>query len=469
MSKRPTVVYRLISAIIFSSQLVQVAASQTLHAHIEVRDGDRVAVTGRFDAAERRLNPRSLAFERRNPDSITNLELFDAAENPVKFRRLMEGEFLADRDFAKWSYTLALEPLKDRASAAHYSWLRDGTGIVMARDVVPLGAASGEICVIASGQRSCSGPGSDPRDLVVPVGNGWTTTKVDSASVLSISGTWKFTADDVVEMAGQIYQQHAHVFQHRAPLQRIILANFPVPVSPGSWEAETRGDTVTIISSDMPFRTQSLQRLHEQLRHELFHLWIPNGVNLTGNYDWFFEGFALYRSLKLAVGLNRIRFEDFLDTLSRAYTIDGAQSQRSSLVQASATRFAGSNTQVYARGMLVAFLCDLVLLSSKRGSVENLLREVYAKHGKSAAPVDGNAAVTAILRSNPDLVPIVERYVTGSEKLEWTNYISLAGIEDADPGILTSLRVKAKPGGRQKALLDKLGYNNWRKLSPNSR
>ena len=42
---------------------------------------------------------------------------------------------------------------------------------------------------------------------------------------------------------------------------------------------------------------------------------IPNDVNLSGNYDWFYEGFALYQSLKLAVGLNRIRFEDFLDTL----------------------------------------------------------------------------------------------------------------------------------------------------------
>jgi predicted metalloprotease with PDZ domain len=115
----------------------------------------------------------------------------------------------------------------------------------------------------------------------------------------------------------------------------------------------------------------------------MFHLWIPNGVNLTGNYDWFYEGFALYESLKLAVRMNRIGFADFLDTLSRAHTIDSAQSQRISLIQASANRFGGSNTQVYARGMLVAFLTDLAMLQQSKGkkSVDDLLRDLYRTHG----------------------------------------------------------------------------------------
>jgi hypothetical protein len=83
--------------------------------------------------------------------------------------------------------------------------------------------------------------------------------------------------------------------------------------------------------------------------------------------------------------------------------------------------------------------------------------------------VDGNTAVLALLRSNPGVVPIVEKYVSGSEKIDWTSEIATAGIEDSDAGILTSLRVKEKPTGRQKALLDKLGYNNWRKLAPTSK
>jgi len=254
--------------------------------------------------------------------------------------------------------------------------------------------------------------------------------------------------------------------------RQVILSNFPAASSPGRWQAETRGNNVTIISSDMPFKSQSVQRLHEQLRHELFHLWIPNGVNLTGNYDWYYEGFALYESLKMAVGLNRIRFEDFLDTLSRAHTIDSAQTAgRTSLIQLSSNRFSGANTQVYARGMLVAFLCDLALLEQSRGkrSIEDVLRELFAKHRKPATPVDGNSAVLALLKSNPNVVSIVEKYVEGPDKLEWASELNAAGVEDIDGGPLTNLRVKEKLSGRQKALLDKLGYNNWRKLSPTSK
>jgi predicted metalloprotease with PDZ domain len=138
-----------------------------------------------------------------------------------------------------------------------------------------------------------------------------------------MSSQWLFSDEEAERMVSEVYKEYTKLFR-QDPLSgaRISLAKFPRDVKPGDWEAETRANNVTIISSDMPFKTQSLQRLHEQLRHELFHLWIPNGVNLTGNYDWFYEGFALYQSLKLAVALNRIRFEDFLDTLSRAHTID---------------------------------------------------------------------------------------------------------------------------------------------------
>jgi predicted metalloprotease with PDZ domain len=223
---------------------------------------------------------------------------------------------------------------------------------------------------------------------------------------------------------------------------------------------------VTIISSDMPFKAQSVQRVHEQLRHELFHLWIPNGVNLTGNYDWFYEGFALYESLKLGLRVNRISFADFLDTLSRAHTIDSAIPPRMSLIQASGNRFAGLNTQVYARGMLVSFLTDVELLQRSKGkrSIEDLLVEVMRRHRKPQPEAEGNAAVIKILRNQAGAGDIVDKYIEGTSVMDLSTGLSAVGIEDVDPGPVTVLRVKEKLSGRQKALLDKLGYNNWRKL-----
>jgi predicted metalloprotease with PDZ domain len=244
-----------------------------------------------------------------------------------------------------------------------------------------------------------------------------------------------------------------------------MLGKFPPDVKPGRWEAETRGGSVTIFSSEMNFKTQSLQRLHEQLRHEIFHFWFPNGVSLSGNYDWFYEGFALYASLKTAVAMNKIRFEDFLDTLSRAHSIDSLQSQKVSLVEASKNRWNGMNTQIYARGMLAAFLIDLALLQKSKGksSLSEILREIYQKHNFSAPRQDGNAAIQGVLQARAELRPIVDKYIKGTENIAWQTDLDAFGIESATENFTTKLKVKDGLNGRQKDLLSKLGYNNWRK------
>ena len=126
---------------------------------------------------------------------------------------------------------------------------------------------------------------------------------------------------------------------------------------------------------------------------------------------------------------------------------------------------------VYARGMLVAFLTDLAMLEQSKGkrSVEDLLKDLYLKHRKPTPPTDGNTSVIEMLKTRANATSIVEKYVTGTDKIEWANELAAAGIEDSDPGPLTALRVKEKLKGGQKAMLDKLGYNNWRKLSAPSK
>jgi predicted metalloprotease with PDZ domain len=186
---------------------------------------------------------------------------------------------------------------------------------------------------------------------------------------------------------------------------------------------------------------------------------------MKGKYDWFYEGFALYQSLKTAVATNRIRFDDYLDTLSRAYSIDARQSKRLSLIDASKARFAGNDTQVYARGMIVAFLTDLTLMEQTKGkvSIANVLARIMQKHPRGAAPADGNEAVTAIMRELGVSDAFIESNIKGNAAIEWNNELSAAGIQPPDGK--AGLSVAAKLNGRQKALLDKLGYNNWRKLS----
>ena len=61
------------------------------------------------------------------------------------------------------------------------------------------------------------------------------------------------------------------------------------------------------------------------------------------------------------------------------------------------------------------------------------------------------------------------RAITGADKFEWSALLAAAGIEVVTANSTPALRVVAKPSGRQKDLLDKLGYNNWRKSTVNNR
>jgi hypothetical protein len=462
------------------------ASAQEFEAQIRVDSARPIAtVIGKFSKEIRNLSfVKSIAGHANLAKRVQGLELFDSSGARVAYRKMIDGEYLAETHVRSWRYDIDLSPLQDVDAAAHVSWISGGKGILMLADLLPEGSRLGRVTInsdwnIFATMRLETGnvytvPDADV--AVFAIGNSWQLSDMYAGKFdpdVLLSGNWHFTSVDAAWMAGGIINDLRGVFGENPNVspRRVLISNFPQTVSPGRWAAETRGGTVIIISSDMPFRTQSLQRLHEQLRHELFHFWIPNGVNLTGNYDWFYEGFALYHSLKLAVGVNRIRFEDFLDTLSRAHTIDSAPSQRKSLIEASAIRFSGSNTQVYARGMLVAFLCDLAMLRESNGkrSVETLLGQLYGKHRKPTDPVDANTAVLTLMRATPSLVPIVDRYIVGSDQIDWAPELESAGIEDSDPGILTTLRVKPRLNGKQKTLLDKLGYNNWRKLSRTSK
>lgn len=428
-------------------------------------------------------------------DRVSDVSLKKADGSLVKFRRLMAGEYLAEDDFDEWSYSINLAPLKDPRAAAHISWLTAEGGVLFFNDLLPLAWISSVVVkkgtvvitefhrwnppppisnmlwqISTSSQRKYDGLvayyGLEHRIKRIISG----TTELNTTELnIGIDGKWKFSDETAAKITLQIFEDYQRVFG--LFLSRHIDINlkpFPLKVDVGTYEADTRGNHITIISSDMAFESESVQRLHEQLRHEIFHLWIPNGVDLTGNYDWFYEGFALYQSLKTGVALNQIRFDDYLDTLSRAYDVNKSQKQKLSLIDASKNRWVGdNNTLIYARGMLVAFLCDLALLERSKGkrSVSNLLRQLYDEHQPPNDEMDGNTAVLALLRSHRELATIIDRNITGSESIEWSALLKDAGLEAELKDQITKLKVTAKPSRRQKDLLDKLGYNNWRKLA----
>ena len=494
--------YRIFWAAAFVLQIFTfssaVAAQEKVRVEIRVDGSAKLEVHGRSGVQ------RTLSFVKNDmgfsglAGRVSEIQLTDAGGNAVAFKEPIPGEVVADGDFVGWSYLIDLSPKREQTAAAHISWMTNDSGLLMLGDMLPVFSVEGKPVaasvklVFSNGWRSrvdlletmdaasevvvvgrrvefwklvsdaipISVATYCTRDACDPVDNRGNDRPVDEGTVRE----WHFTREELDQFSTDIYKSSRDVFGGDA--QREVYVNlfrfpFDPKMNPGSWQAETRGNNITIISSDMAFRTQSVQRLHEQLRHEMLHLWIPNGVALTGKYDWFYEGFVLYQALKIGVATNRISFDNYLDTLSRAKAIEARYEKRGSLIEASNERWRGAETYIYAKGMLTAFLCDVAMLDASGGkrSVENIFRSVYAKHKKGSPATDGNQAVLEVLRENRELVPITDRYITGGQEFNWDSYIDKAGLE-----FVRTLQVKEKPAGRQKRILDALGYNNWRNI-----
>ncbi|MBA2736522.1 MAG: hypothetical protein H0U50_06990 [Pyrinomonadaceae bacterium] len=427
-------------------------------------------------------------------ERVSDVDLSDENKRKIEYKKLIAGEFLAEKPFVFWNYKVKADVPTNYAAMSRVSWISAEQGILMFGDLLPQFNTKNNAKIrakisfelpkgwkIASSEKK-SGENtentfevSDVEKAVFYIGKNWREREIsvgNSKINFIISGERQFSDAEAFQMADEIFGFYLKMFG-AIPNQKaqIFLGKFPAEATFGRWEAETRGASITIFSAEMPFKTQSLQRLHEQLRHEIFHLWMPNNLNLSGNYDWFYEGFALYQALKTGVAVNRLRFEDFLDTLARAHGIDSLQSQKVSLIEASKNRWNGANTQIYARGMLAAFLCDVAVLRASKGknSIADIFQQIYRTHRQPNPQREGNSAITDILQTREELRPIIEKYIKGAENIAWQTDLEWFGIESAEENFQTKLKVKAKLNNRQKDLLDKLGYNNWRKLSESSR
>ena len=485
MSKVLKVILPVTLPLLLILQPFNISLGQNVSAVIKVGETEpqRVSISGSFDKNDRRnfWFLKDFGGYGTLGNRISEVSVKNGQGANVEVRLLQPGEYLAGDGFQSWSYKIDLSALKTQTAAAHVSWISGDRGLLMLDDILPQISADGRASIeflLPEGWQAISTAQNVARNkfevsniekAVFFIGKSFRPQPIPGLSKdakFIIAEDWQFTNDEAVELVKEIYLRYKLLFgSDPSDSIQVALMKFPVAASPGVWEGDTRGSTVTILSSDMPFKTQALQRLHEQLRHEIFHLWLPNGVNLSGNYDWFYEGFALYASLKGGVMMNRIRFEDFLDTLSRAYTIDGFQNPHMSLIEASQKRWSGANTTVYARGMIAAFLCDIALLKASKGKIDmsSLLKEVFNKYHSQKDKTDGNEAVLTIMSGYTELKPVIEKYIKGNEVIDWTADLAAAGILGEEKNFVTSLKVVEKPDGRQKAMLDKLGYNNWRK------
>jgi predicted metalloprotease with PDZ domain len=416
-------------------------------------------------------------------ERFEKLSLWDASGASVQVRQLAPGEYEAARDATRFSYEVKLDAPWFYNDASHVSWLAAGRGFFMLGDLLPLTnekvLASSRAVVrfelpekwnIASSIRAESGgefqvpdmekavffAGQDVRERRQRVGS------MDFA--LAASGEWAFSDEDVASMAASILKDHTETVGSAARNRgMLILAPFPQAVGADRWSAETRGDTVTLLSGKLPSKTAALAQLSFPLAHELFHLWVPNGLALDGNYDWFYEGFTLYQALRAGIRLNLLTFQDYLNALGRAFDAYRSVGERdkASLLDASEQRWTVSPTLVYNKGMLVAFLYDLTLRQQTKGkrSLDDVYRELFRLYRAPDARKEGNAAVIAVLNDAGSMKEFTHRYIESASTIELPTAISPFGLQVEQGGVRTHVTVSASVSGAQRDLLRKFGYN----------
>lgn len=412
-------------------------------------------------------------------ERIENLSLKDASGANVPVRKLASGEYEAASAATHFSYEVKLDPPSFESDASHASWLTPERGFLMLGDLLPLlngksaallrfelpakwSMASSERVtgnsqfVVADAEKAVFFAGQDVRRRQQRAG-------AMEFEVVT-SGDWAFSDEDLTGMVASLLKDHAETFGGTAQTRAVlILSPFPNSTGAERWSAETRGQTVTLLSGKQPSKTAALAQLAFPLAHELFHLWIPNGLALDGNYDWFYEGFTLYQALRAGLRLNLLSFQDYLNAMGRAF--DGYKGvtarDQGSLLDASNERWTVSPTLVYNKGMLVAFLYDLTLRQQTKGkrSLDDVYREMFRLYKPGGESKDGNAAVIAALNGAGDMREFTHRYVETASAIDLPSAIAPFGLQVDAGGVRTHVSVSSSVSGGQRDLLRKFGYN----------
>jgi len=445
----------------------------------------RVKIEGERSSGARAWSFRNIYAGAMNlGERIESLSLSDANGASVAVRKLAPGEYEAVSAATRFSYEVKMDAPDFDSDASHVSWLTKMRGFFMLGDLLPLSNEKGaakmsgvvqfvslpEKWTVATSARAEAESRFDVDDVDKAVFFIGQDVRRRQQRVRSMefefvtSGEWAFSDEDVASMAVNILKDHAETFGGVAlNHSMLILAPFPHAVGADNWNAETRGNTVTLLAGKSPSKTAALAQLSFPLAHELFHLWIPNGLALDGNYDWFYEGFTLYQALRAGIRLNLLSFQDYLNAMGKAYDAYKSVTNRDkgSLLDASLERWTVSPVLVYNKGMLAAFLYDLTLQKQTKGkrSLEDVYKELFRLYRNSEARKDGNAAVLSVLNSTGDMKEFTHRYIESAGAIDLPAAIAPFGLQVDAGGVRSHISVAASTSGAQRDLLRKFGYN----------
>ena len=424
---------------------------------------------------------------------VEALKLFDPAGAEIPARKIAPGQFEAAMAAAKFRYEVNLAPPARASDAARVSWLNNEHGLLMLADLLPVfqsKAANSRVgvkvlfklppfCAVYSNEKE-NAQGEfqvDADRAVFLVGTHLRSSHTNVSGMtfgLVTDGEWAFADGEALKLVADVFKIDREVFGAMPSQQgTLILLPFPQPAAVSTWSAETRGSTVTLLMGKLPSKTAALSQLSVPLTHELFHLWVPNALALTGDYDWFYEGFTVYQAARTAVRLGLLTFQEFLNAIARAYDAYAvaADHDRWSLVEASKRRWTAGAPSVYSKSMVVAFLYDLKLRNQSRGkhSLDDAYRKMFQDYHSSDAGsnrvaagqgTDGNQAAANALASDSGTQGFVQKFIREAVTISLASELAQFGLRVETFGLRTRLSVSEQLSKPQRDLLRELGYND---------
>ncbi|HEY0761167.1 MAG TPA: hypothetical protein VGD61_02230 [Pyrinomonadaceae bacterium] len=398
-------------------------------------------------------------------ERIDDFRAATSSDQDAKARKIATGEFRSEFEAGKISYRVNVSK-PAAGDVSHVSWIAGDYGLLMLADLLPQDFKNVSVQFdLPAGWSVASGNSGDtnfdPEKAIFFVGRSFRQAgkSVEGMKVTTVlGGTWPFKDRDVLSAATKVMKNYVELTGFKLSANSfIMIAPLPVKVGSIKWRAETRGSTVVLLIDPAASFDHWVGQLSVIFTHELLHLWVPNALQLEGDYDWFFEGFTLYTALQTALKLKIVNFKEYLDTLARVYDSYLSYADDLSLIDASERRWTTPGSLVYDKGMLVAFLYDLRIRKESGGNatLADRYRELFSGH--VAAKANGNEAIIALLDSAPAMNGFAKIYVENSAKLELEQVLPAYGLTLNSSARQSELRVNPKLNAEQKQLLRSLG------------
>jgi hypothetical protein len=391
-----------------------------------------------------------------------------ATPGNLAVQKVATGVYRTSEATASISYRLQVPPLRTN-EVAHVSMINGDFALLLLRDVLPieLGNCAVEFKLPADWSVYTSSATESPGvylatdSAVFVAGRSIQREEKRLKGVeleLLIGDRFPVSDRSILKSSEQVTNYYLKLTgQSPANKVSIVVAPFSFTAGNVRWKAETIGSTVILfIDRQAPF-TNWQGQFGVILTHELFHLWVPNALRLTGEYDWFFEGFTLYTALLTALKLKLISFQEYLNTIARVY--DSYLSYPDlSLIDASERRWLGNGAAVYDKGMLAAFVYDLMVRreSHSKKTVTDLYRLLFTD--RTVETSDANGVIIRLLMT--ELPTFSRSYIDRAARLELEKLLPEFGLRLDSSGSTSKISVAESLTAAQKQLVKSLQYRN---------